>query len=95
METIQLDTNIHCEKCIDKLKPHFDKEPKVASWKVDLSSEAKTLSVEGNKVTEDLVSNLLDKEGYKITKAESSSGSFCSNTIKWKRASFNTLNCGQ
>jgi len=93
METIQLDTNIHCEKCIDKLKPHFDNDQKITSWNVDLASEAKTLSVEGNKITEDLILNLLDKEGYKITKDKNHSNSFWSNTIKWKRASFNTLNC--
>ena len=90
METIHVDTNIHCEKCINKLKPHFDKEQKITSWKVDLASEAKTLSVEGNKVNEDLISHLLDKEEYKITHTKRN---FWGNTIKWKRASFNTLNC--
>lgn len=93
METIHLDTNIHCEKCIDKLRPHFDNEQNITSWKVDLASDAKTLSVDGDKISEELISNLLDKEGYKITHVENNSSNFWSNTIKWKRASFNTLNC--
>ncbi|MCP4460080.1 MAG: DUF4396 domain-containing protein [Cytophagales bacterium] len=92
MEQIRVNTNIHCENCVSKLTPHFDDNQQISNWSVDLNSHEKTLTIEGESVSTDLVSQLLDKEGYKITSSNNSE-SFWSNTSKWKRASFNTLNC--
>lgn len=93
METVQVDTNIHCEKCIDKLKPHFDNSQMISSWEVDLKSSDKTLTVKGDSITKELVASLLDKEGYEILNIDDNSRNFWRDKLKWKRASFNTLNC--
>ena len=94
METIQVDTNIHCEKCIDKLKPHFDDAENIASWQVDLEAPGKNLTVSGEGLSVDAISELLDQEGYEIVHTQKKkSSSFWVNKVKWKRASFNTLNC--
>ena len=94
METIQVDTNIHCEKCIDKLKPHFDDAENITSWQVDLEAPGKNLTVSGEGLSVDSISELLDQEGYEIVHTQKKkSSSFWVNKVKWKRASFNTLNC--
>lgn len=93
METIQVDTNVHCEKCIDKLKPHFDDMHLISSWEVDLKSSDKMLTVKGESITKELVAGLLDKEGYEILNLDDNSDNFWSDKVKWTRASFNTLSC--
>lgn len=94
METLQLNTNIHCEKCIDKLAPHFNDAKEITRWDFDLSAPDKTLTVSGDGVSIDSIATLLEKEGYGLVHpTEKASDSFWSDKIKWKRASFNTLNC--
>ena len=93
MEVLELQTNLHCEKCVAKIKPHFDQDPAIENWAVDLKSDVKTVKVEGGNITEKLVSDLLSKEGYKITGQKQNISNFWGNIKKWRRASFNTLNC--
>jgi cation transport ATPase len=93
MEVLELQTNLHCEKCVAKIKPHFDQDPAIENWAVDLTPDVKTVKVEGGNITEKLVADLLSKEGYKITGQKQNISNFWGNIKKWRRASFNTLNC--
>ena len=47
MEVLELQTDLHCEKCVAKIKPHFDQDPIVESWSVDLDADVKKVKVEG------------------------------------------------
>lgn len=90
METIQVDTNIHCEQCVDKLTPHLNEANEITKWEFDLSLPIKILKVKGEGISVDRVSTLLGKEGYSIIQqVDKPAKSFWSNRIKWKRASFN------
>lgn len=93
METLQVNTNLHCEKCVSKLAPHFDNSNKISNWQVDLKNPEKTLTVHGNGITSNFLSEVLGKEGYEIIPAVTHEKSFWSDKNKWQRASFNTLNC--
>jgi len=93
MEVLELQTDLHCEKCVAKIKPHFGQDHKIENWTVDLDADVKTLKVKGESISESLVADLLGKEGYKITAHQHNASGFWSNTKKWRRASFNTLNC--
>ena len=97
MNTIQVDTDIHCGSCVDKLSSHLDQDDKIKDWSVDLDNTVKKLTVTGDGISDDYINEVLSKEGYKILEAsqeETISKSISwSNRKNWKRASFNTLNC--
>lgn len=108
MNTITLPTTLHCAGCIQSIKPFFDKAEKIKEWKVDLSKPIKSISVTGENISDSDVTKLLREAGYdvleesdqpssdlppignSITKNDSA---FWNDTQKWKRASFNTVNC--
>lgn len=99
METVKLNTTIHCSGCVAKLKPHLDGHTAIKSWDVDLSSEGKPLTVHGVGVDAELVSQILAKEGYQVEHRNEhfqkgrKKDTFWADRSKWNRASFNTLNC--
>ena len=95
METVKVSTTIHCQGCVDKVTPHLDSSDKINDWQVDLQAEPKTLSVTGEGVTSAHISELLQREGYQVVdqQAPRTETGFWSDRPKWKRASFNTLNC--
>ena len=39
MEVLELQTDLHCEKCVARIKPHFDQDPKIKSWTVGLDTD--------------------------------------------------------
>lgn len=97
MNTIEVNTDIHCGSCVNKISPHFDQDKNIKQWSVDLDNEIKKLIVSGDGISDQYVSDLLSKEGYKIlieatSEIEKTSVSW-SNVKNWNRASFNTLNC--
>lgn len=92
METLQLSTDIHCEKCVEKLAPHLDSVSEIDSWEFDLSDPAKSLKVTGKGINVDKISALMQTEGYKLLDVAAHSN-FWADIKKWKRASFNTLSC--
>ena len=97
MNTIQLDTDIHCGSCISKLSPHLDQDENIKDWSVDLDNEVKKMTVTGEGISHEYINTILSKEGYKVlhkTHDHSNSSKISWKNIKnWKRASFNTLNC--
>jgi len=98
MRTIDLKTNIHCQSCVDEVKPKLDSEQSISKWQVDTKSADKILHVEGKNINNEDVIQLVRKSGYEATPFSETLQlekwkAFWSEKHKWKRASFNTLNC--
>ncbi|MEM7551814.1 MAG: DUF4396 domain-containing protein [Bacteroidota bacterium] len=92
--TLTLPTNLHCSACVEKIEPILNEEKSIQDWSVDLEPDVKTLSIQGNDITEDYVDRLLQKAGYAVVREQGTkTGNFWGDAQKWKRASFNTLNC--
>ena len=87
MQSLEVKTSLHCQGCVDKVKPLLDENDKITHWQANINGEV-TLSIEGT-ISENELDALLQKKGYEIK----STNSFWSDGLKWKRASFNTLNC--
>jgi hypothetical protein len=108
MSTITLPTTLHCAGCVESIKPFFDSSDKIKEWKVDLKPPVKTLTASGEELKQEDVVALLHQAGYDVlktapvstelppigeVKAVAAKESFWADQNKWKRASFNTLNC--
>lgn len=87
VQKLEVSTSLHCQGCIDKIKPLLDADKKITQWHADIN-EAVKLNVEGS-ITEKELDQLLNQKGYNVI----SQGGFWSDKTKWNRASFNTLNC--
>lgn len=84
---MKVKTDLHCQGCVDKVKPLLDEDVRIHNWSADISGEV-TLDIEGS-ISKSELGLILNQKGYSI-KHE---GGFWTDTPKWKRASFNTLNC--
>ncbi|MCS6934281.1 MAG: DUF4396 domain-containing protein [Chitinophagales bacterium] len=105
LKTITLPTNLHCNACVEKIKPVMNNAPRIKEWSVDLSGSTKTITVSGEDITEEMIDMLLHQAGYAVIPTNSNSSAlppighlqqssgFWSDREKWKRAIFNTLNC--
>lgn len=91
METVTLKTNLHCEGCVNNIRPLLDADQSINGWSVDLKPDIKTLTVTGDQVSSKHINSLLDQAGYAII--DDHSNRFWMDRSLWKRASFNTLNC--
>ena len=91
MNTIKVNTTLHCQGCVDKITPLFDDEKGIDKWSVNLQDSPKSLTAIGSEASEAKIRELLNKAGYDIQVPESAG--FWSDGPKWNRASFNTLNC--
>ncbi|MEP5614454.1 MAG: DUF4396 domain-containing protein [Cyclobacteriaceae bacterium] len=91
MQTATFDTDIHCEKCVETLTPILNDDQGINDWSIDLSSEVKTLTVNGDSISETHVDELLGQGGFKVL--IDIKQAFWNDSTLWKRASFNTLNC--
>jgi len=87
MESLEVQTDLHCQGCVDKVKSLLDSETKISTWFADLNGEV-TLKVKGE-ITKKELDFLLNQKGYHIKK----NNGFWMDRPKWSRASFNTLNC--
>ena len=67
METLRFASNIKCDGCISKVKPHLNATVGEDNWEVDLTTPNKVLTVVGN-ATEAQVREAVQKAGYKIEK---------------------------
>jgi copper chaperone CopZ len=92
METLIVQTNLHCQGCVDAIKPALERDNKIENWQVDLEPAIKTLTVSGNQLNEAHVNQVLNSVGYEVLDTKKQH-SFWFDKPKWKRASFNTLNC--
>lgn len=84
---MKIETDLHCQGCVNKVSSYLDEDTRITSWKADIG-ETVTLEIDGNISTSQLDS-LLQKEGYHVKDL----GNFWTDKPKWRRASFNTLNC--
>ncbi len=87
MQTIEVKTTLHCQGCVEKVRPLLDSAKDINTWSVDINEEV-TLSVDGD-ISKSQLNDLLQQQGYEIKE----NNHFWSDGPKWKRASFNTLNC--
>ncbi|MEO1253744.1 MAG: DUF4396 domain-containing protein [Bacteroidota bacterium] len=87
MQTLKVKTTLHCQGCVENIRELLDNRSDVKNWAAHVGDEV-SLEVTGE-ISKSTLDNLLHQKGYEI-KDESS---FWSDTTKWKRASFNTLNC--
>lgn len=87
IQKLEVATTLHCQGCVDKVKPVLDGNEKIDHWHANINGEV-TLTVEGT-ISKSELNALLGEKGYEVK----SSGGFWSDQDKWNRASFNTLNC--
>lgn len=88
MNKIAFSTDLHCEGCVNAVKPILDGDERISSWKVDLKNHG-TLTLEGTNLNRQVIDQLLQQAGYHTLQ----SSSFWTDTEKWRRAVFNTVNC--
>ena len=62
-------TNIKCGGCVSKVKPYLDRMKEITNWQVDLNSQDKILTVEGD-VSAELITKALAAAGYRADKIE-------------------------
>ena len=64
MSKLKFKTNIKCGGCIATVTPFIEKESSIKKWEVDLNDPDRTMIVEGDNVTADLVIKTLKEAGY-------------------------------
>ncbi|TCJ17798.1 DUF4396 domain-containing protein [Flaviaesturariibacter flavus] len=89
MKSINVNTNLHCGKCVAKLGNVLDGQPRIHHWSADMTVPGKTVTVYGT-LSEKEVAGLIETAGFK---AIAVGGKFWNETSTWKRAGANTLNC--
>lgn len=63
--TRQFKTNLRCGSCVATITPYLDRVPGLDSWKVDVASPDKTLTVAGNAPAE-AVKEAVSQAGYQV-----------------------------
>ena len=81
------ETTLHCQGCVNKIKPHLDGDKRINQWSATIQDQV-SLTIDGSISTSE-INDLLKLEGYTINE----NLGFWSDKAKWTRASFNTLNC--
>ena len=59
-------TNLRCGGCVSTIAPLLNGASGIASWKADVESPDRLLTVEGDDVSRERVESLLGKAGYQI-----------------------------
>lgn len=73
MTVRKFNTNLKCGSCVATIAPRLNAEPSIRKWSVDLDDPKKTLTVEGENVSDDIVDELITASGYQVLgKAETS-----------------------
>ncbi|MBL7959233.1 heavy-metal-associated domain-containing protein [bacterium] len=66
MTTFKFKTNINCNGCIATVTPFLNSETTIQNWKVDIQNPNKILTVEGEKISKDMVVSKVKEAGFKI-----------------------------
>lgn len=104
METTILKTDLHCNKCVDKIEPALKNNSSINNYKFELEHPDKLVTIEGNNLNIDSIISEFKDEGYTalpykkqqvfhFPEVKSVKKDFWKNRKNWNRASFNTLNC--
>lgn len=67
MKTQKFKTNMKCSVCVATVTPFLNETAGEGQWKVDLTSPERTLTIESD-ITEEKITNALQKAGYKAEK---------------------------
>lgn len=68
METLKFKTNINCGGCIKAVTPSLNAEQSIEEWNVNIEDPDKVLTVKGDNLTEETVTNAVKKAGFKAEK---------------------------
>jgi copper chaperone len=68
MPTYHFKTNIKCDGCIGKVKPHLDGTAGIREWSVDLQSPDRVLTVDIDQPDENAVIRAISAAGYQAVK---------------------------
>ena len=64
MSTLTFKTNMKCEGCVSKVAPFLDKETDIDSWRVDLTSDERFLTVETSVLSSQSVKEIVGNSGF-------------------------------
>ena len=104
MEALTLKTDLHCNSCVSKVEPILISNSDIEEYTIDLEHPDKIISIKGKDLkSQDLILKLHDA-GYhaevtssqgiiKTQELKTPNIGFWKNSINWRRASFNTVNC--
>ena len=87
MSQLEVNTDLHCQGCVDKVRPLLDAENSISNWTATIG-DGVSLKIEGD-VTKGQVNQILQQKGYQIKEDVG----FWFDRTKWNRASLNTLSC--
>lgn len=60
-------TNIKCNGCVQTVRPYLEGLKEIKSWKVDLNSPDRILTIEGE-ISEEKIIHAIQAAGYKAEK---------------------------
>ena len=61
----QFKTNIKCSGCIEAVTPYLNANNAISHWQVDTNDTQKILTVETDKLTSEMIREIVEKAGYK------------------------------
>lgn len=64
MSTLKFKTNIQCENCLSTVKPYLENEAAIEQWEVDLQSQDKILTVNGQDISSQKIRDILQEAGF-------------------------------
>ncbi len=65
MKTLKFKTDIKCSGCLARVTPHLNNVTGIESWKVDILTPEKTLTVESNAIESSEIIETINKAGFK------------------------------
>lgn len=68
MNKYQFKTNINCGGCVSKVTPYLNANDEIKSWSVDTQNPQKILTVETDKLTDEMVRVIVQQAGFKAEK---------------------------
>lgn len=71
MKTLQFKTNINCSNCIRAVSGFLNDIPSIREWSVDTDNPDKVLTVTGDEVTVETVTEAVEDAGFEIKGIES------------------------
>ncbi|MCF8307608.1 MAG: heavy-metal-associated domain-containing protein [Bacteroidales bacterium] len=63
MSKLKFKTNLNCDGCVSKVKPHLEKL-NITDWDVDLKSKGSPVTVEGENINPEDVKKAFEAAGY-------------------------------
>jgi copper chaperone CopZ len=76
MNTLKLNTNLHCSSCVNKLTPVINADKRIESWQVDLKATGTPITVKGYINEPELIA-LVAQAGYKASATQTNMEANC------------------